>query len=537
MATSPELEVWDPLNSPSAPGLHWTTVNAGEAIPGVQTPLSWTFWERTSELTTRAPSHRVGAMTQAEAQLPDSVDGRLVRVFYGRAAIQVEVLKLLGDRLPGTTGPEAIRHVLGHVPEDVEFHPTRRRYPIVAARLPWLYLTVPRSLPKFNREYEIWRRASLPRIPNLDRPALASLIADARQRHERGVLLQTDVLFCAVQPMFDALSRLVEDAGVGDLSILSGSGGAEMAVVADIWRASRGEIGIETVVENHGFHGHKEGELSSRVWREDDRPLQQMIERYAQRDDSEAPAIVEADAERRRMEQTQAVLAALPRGKRPGARILLAQAHRKIPLRGVAKRGFLGAFDVGRAAARRTGELLADEGVLEQPDDVFFLTFQEVTGALPPNAAELVALRRERRGEYQGLTLPVDWRGEPTPIPLSGQEDVATAGEVLSGIGVSGGTVEGIVHVVQDPATADVQQDEILVAPITDPSWSSVMFISSALVVDVGGALSHAAVVARELEIPCVVNTGNGSTALRTGDRVRVDGDAGTVEVLERAAG
>jgi pyruvate,water dikinase len=62
------------------------------------------------------------------------------------------------------------------------------------------------------------------------------------------------------------------------------------------------------------------------------------------------------------------------------------------------------------------------------------------------------------------------------------------------------------------------------------------MFISAGLVVDIGGAFSHAAVVARELEIPCVVNTGNGSKTLRTGDRVRLDGKNGTVEVLSRAA-
>ena len=72
----------------------------------------------------------------------------------------------------------------------------------------------------------------------------------------------------------------------------------------------------------------------------------------------------------------------------------------------------------------------------------------------------------------------------------------------------------------------------MLVAETTDPSWSSIMFISSALVMDSGGALSHAAVVARELEIPCVVNTHTGTKRIRTGDRVRVDGDAGTVEIL-----
>jgi phosphoenolpyruvate synthase/pyruvate phosphate dikinase len=80
-----------------------------------------------------------------------------------------------------------------------------------------------------------------------------------------------------------------------------------------------------------------------------------------------------------------------------------------------------------------------------------------------------------------------------------------------------------------------VGSDEILVAPTTDPSWSSIMFVSSALVVDIGSALSHAAVVARELGLPCVVNTREGTRLLRTGDRVRVDGTAGTVEILERS--
>jgi pyruvate,water dikinase len=89
---------------------------------------------------------------------------------------------------------------------------------------------------------------------------------------------------------------------------------------------------------------------------------------------------------------------------------------------------------------------------------------------------------------------------------------------------------------VDDPTFAEVEPDEILVTPTTDPSWASIMFISAGLVVDIGGQLSHAAVVARELGIPCVVNTRVGSRVLHTGDRVRVDGAAGTVELVARAA-
>jgi pyruvate,water dikinase len=77
---------------------------------------------------------------------------------------------------------------------------------------------------------------------------------------------------------------------------------------------------------------------------------------------------------------------------------------------------------------------------------------------------------------------------------------------------------------------------EILVAHVTDPRWASVMYCASALLVDIGGQLSHAAVVARELGIPCVMDLGNATTALRSGDLLRVDGRTGAVEILEKAA-
>jgi pyruvate,water dikinase len=86
-----------------------------------------------------------------------------------------------------------------------------------------------------------------------------------------------------------------------------------------------------------------------------------------------------------------------------------------------------------------------------------------------------------------------------------------------------------------DSSFGDFVPGDILVAHTTDPSWASIMFLAKALVVDIGGLLSHAAVVGRELGIPCVMGTGTGTRALRTGDVCRVDGSAGTVHVLKRA--
>lgn len=154
---------------------------------------------------------------------------------------------------------------------------------------------------------------------------------------------------------------------------------------------------------------------------------------------------------------------------------------------------------------------------------------------LPHNVQSLVARRRERRAEYQRLELPSWWRGTPQPTVIRDADDSSGDDVVLTGIAAGSGVVEGPVRVIHDPAVVEVEPGEILVAPTTDPSWASIMFVSSALVVDIGSVLSHAAVVARELGLPCVVNTRTGTRMLRDGDLVRVDGTAGTVQLIKRA--
>jgi pyruvate,water dikinase len=91
------------------------------------------------------------------------------------------------------------------------------------------------------------------------------------------------------------------------------------------------------------------------------------------------------------------------------------------------------------------------------------------------------------------------------------------------------------VAVVSDPAEADVEPGDVLVCATTDPSWASLFLVAAAVVIDIGGPISHGAIVARELGIPCVINTRTGTRQLHTGDLVCVDGDKGTVEVIEQA--
>jgi pyruvate,water dikinase len=106
----------------------------------------------------------------------------------------------------------------------------------------------------------------------------------------------------------------------------------------------------------------------------------------------------------------------------------------------------------------------------------------------------------------------------------------------IEGLGVSPGVVEGIARVIIDPATSDpLEPGEILVCGATDPSWVGHFLVAAALVIDVGGPMSHGAIVARELGVPCVINTIVGTSRLRTGDTVRIDGTSGTVELLRRS--
>ena len=129
--------------------------------------------------------------------------------------------------------------------------------------------------------------------------------------------------------------------------------------------------------------------------------------------------------------------------------------------------------------------------------------------------------------------LPQAWAGLPELIEIGG--DAATdapEGTTITGVAASGGVVEGRARVVRDPAATELDDGDILVCETTDPSWVSLFLVAGAVVTDFGGLLSHGPIVARELGLPCVCGTEEGSRRIRDGQRIRVDGDRGVVEVL-----
>jgi phosphohistidine swiveling domain-containing protein len=525
--------VSDPTHQQSGPGTFWTTVNAAEALPGVSTPLNWTFFGEPVERAFRGTFADLGVIRERDVFVAPSVDDRLWGMFYGRAAANLNVFRGLADLTPGTSGDAFEEQIFGTIRPGVTGRPSKRRYPVAAFKFPRAAIAVPRVLARHRSDIERFWQAS---TGGTDVVTAAARFRSAMTRFE-AVMRPHTLAAMLCQGIYEQLRKLCLAAGHAGLEtrLMTGYGTSfeETRLMADLWSVSRGTLSMDAFLAAHGYHGPAEGEISSRSWREDPSPIAALAETYRNMHESASPVAVQRNQAKERETASALLLDWLGRSQRPAARFLLGMASRYIPLREVGKTAFLQAVDVARANARIMGEDLARRGVLSHADDVFYLTVAELLGDPPADAKQLTAYRRDQREEYLRLRLPESWTGQPTPLPI--EEGVAaTAGDEITGLAVSPGVVEGRARVVTDPGEP-LEEGEILVCETTDPSWTSLFLVAGGLVIDIGGALSHGAIVARELGVPCVINTKTGTTRLRTGDLLRVDGNAGVVSVLASA--
>jgi len=174
---------------------------------------------------------------------------------------------------------------------------------------------------------------------------------------------------------------------------------------------------------------------------------------------------------------------------------------------------------------------------MEQAQDAYFLSLEEVIqmrqGDFSGNIAVLVAKRKEQYQWHQKLKPPRIMTSEGEIIIVPPDRRNVPEG-VLIGSPVSAGTAEGIARVILRPENAVLHEGEILVAPQTDPGWTPLFQSAKAIVTEVGGLMTHGAVVAREYGIPAVVGVDDATTLIKDGERIRVDGDQGFVEILKQ---
>jgi pyruvate,water dikinase len=346
--------------------------------------------------------------------------------------------------MPGTSGEAVARSIIGRVPADIDYRATRRRYPFVAARFPYAFAFTPRRLRAAAASTNRWYQERIDQVETLDLQHAQGLFRESAAVLDLMVTLQVTAVFAVIDPLYEALERLVATTGLGDVALLSGSGGAEVSgIVSDLWAISRERLELDDFVRRHGFHGPGEGELSSTVWREDRRPLARLIGEYASMDDDKDPRRRERQLLTQRADVQRSLVAALPAWQRPAARLVLHLAPARIQLRGVAKRAFLQSFDLARASARQAGRRLVEDGRLAASEDIFYLTKQEFTAIPPADLHALVARRRHEREWHASIGLPSEWTGTPNTAPAHARDFGHGQELVLRGVGVSAGVAEG----------------------------------------------------------------------------------------------
>jgi pyruvate,water dikinase len=228
-------------------------------------------------------------------------------------------------------------------------------------------------------------------------------------------------------------------------------------------------------------------------------------------------------------------LRALPDGERKAdeTRRMIDRVRTFAGYREYPKYGMISRYFVYKQALLQEAERLVEAGVLGEKEDTFYLLLQELQEVVRTRRvdADLIRQRKEEFRSYQSLTPPRVFTSDGEIVTGTYRRGDLPPG-ALVGLPVSAGTIEGRARVIMDIAQADLEPGDILVTAYTDPSWTPLFLAIKGLVTEVGGQMTHGAVIAREYGLPAVVGVEDATRRIRDGQPIRVDGTNGYVEIL-----
>jgi rifampicin phosphotransferase len=440
---------------------------------------------------------------------PDPIESDPAIVDELIAANRASVAALRRDIEP-KTGPALIDAIVGDIPEmkQVLFEPRSNRVFMLAMEAArWL-----------NEHLEDW----------LGEKNVADTLTQSVPNNvtsEMGLAL-LDVAD-AIRPFPEAiafLQRVDDDDFVDDLSRFEGGPQAQAA--------------IRAYLDHYGMRCVGEIDITRPRWGE--RPSMLVPVILANIDNFEAgegerrfeQGRVEAEAKEREVLER---LRALPDGaaKADETKQMIDRVRAFIGYREYPKYGMVSRYFVYKQALLAEAERLVQAGVLREPEDVFFLTFPEIGDVVRTQEAdsELIGERKDAFASYHALTPPRVLTSEGEAVAGSYRCKDVPAG-ALVGLAVSAGTIEGRARVVLDIEQADLKTGDILVTAFTDPSWSPLFVTIKGLVTEVGGLMTHGAVIAREYGLPAVVGVEHATQLIPDGQMIRVHGTEGYVELL-----
>jgi pyruvate,water dikinase len=549
----------------------FTLSNISEVLPGVLTPMSisdidcldYGFFKTNSDL---------GLMKHIKP-MKEMV---FLDIFYGRCHLNLSVAKAMLTQLPGANIKEFDRRETSEGEKGV-YRPTPRNLlilPVIIARLFYYAVVTPREARALGDEYE----EKIEEAKMIDFETVSYGEIFDRIEESRGKLFKAMATHIMISQLavtyFDFLCKITaklldDDQGMLAARLVTGMQSLESARPSVyIWDLSRmvkdsrrlrgifesndpGDIlslleedtspqseefldSLSSFLDDFGYRGIFESEAMMLNWDEDPSYLFAAIKNYLPAEDDSSPRIIASRQERERDQAMQEARSRLKRLEWSILRYIIKQAQTFISLREYMKSILVKGLTHGKKVFRVVSRRLVEQGLLQDPEDIYFLTSREVEALAKGRAEnipveELVARRRKEYERNLTVTLPEHSKGRPrplTPQELEIKEEV----ETLKGIGVSPGKVTGKARVIKDPLlNAEIRPGEILVAPVTDAAWTPLFVTASATVVEVGGALSHGSIVAREFGIPCVVNATAATRIIKTGQMITVDGGQGRV--------
>lgn len=496
----------------------WSATNLSEAFPGPLTPLTLTV----ALDTLRAGTAGIVDLLGLDGAAAHESRVRMVGVFAHHLYVNVSAARASVETVPGRTVEDVDEQYLGRpLPPDHQRTISWREIPDIGR----LIIRMGPRLAGWPRD--VRRVASLAAdVAEIDPsmlsdPALVSHLRRSRDALAQGWAAAIIGTFVAGGAAQLAPGEGGHGEGTGLASARALEGVRRLAAMArtdeslvtllreqpddiDVLRAHHADFAsaLDEVLAACGHRGPGETELANPTFR--DRPgLLLRAVAAAARDDTSRHARAGGSPTRK-------------------ARVASAAARRREEARDAA----MVANDALRRAVRQRGRRLAESGVLADPDDVFYLTWCELLSP-PADASTLVAERRQERIRLADLVMPVMFDGGWRAVTAHRDQSAE-----LAGVGASPGTVRGPARVLQDAAD-DLEPGDILIARVTDVGWTPLFAAASGVVTNIGGSMSHAAIVAREFGIPAVVGVEGATTAISDGSLIEIDGDAGTVRVVE----
>ncbi|RJQ54149.1 MAG: hypothetical protein C4521_04670 [Actinobacteria bacterium] len=562
----------------------WSNVNSGEVLPDVASPMTWSFVRPLVTAIFDTIFSTVGL---------ELGDNKFFELIAGRAYFNLTVLSSAIRRLPAL-GDMEVDELLGgaRLPEEAreslgsgDVRGIRQNKIRMLFRVPaffaWALAHSPSRAARFisgvRREVEAAASEDVTRVS--ERELSERLAAYAKEFADISDAIGFALVgFLHFSNLTALCRRWLDDDGTITNRLLAGLGNMASAKSGlDLWRlaslASESEevrrlvgddgafhrirpklestpsgqrflFAWDEFMAEHGHHARGEIDLMNARWRERPDYILHVLRGYLQSPSETNPVALHERRAEEREALTQACRTRL-RGpvRRSIFNYVLHQAQQGSLARENVKNEGVRWLAMVRSCLLELGKRLFDRGVLAEPDDIFFLTVWELEPVRRGEAdldvrAEVLA-RREEYNRNKALDPPPVFVGRYDPAQQETEGSQArlrraAAPRVLTGLAASPGVAVGPARVIlRTDSSERVLAGEILVAPFTDPGWTPYFMPAAGIIMDMGGMLSHGCIVARECGIPAVVNVGEATKMIRTGQVLRVDGRRGEVTVLD----